>query len=482
MACLMAAASAPPAVAAPAVTAADFTANGDGSVTVTYTLGGDEPAVVTLDALAGGVSVEAVGRFLRRVEGDVNRIVAPGEGTRTITWYARDDLGADFGSVPDFQITVNVWKTNDPPAYMVYDLEEETVRYYTSSNALPQGGAVTGPYGDVYSENRLLLRRVNAANVRWLMGSTSEPGRDKNREASHYVTLTNDYYMGVLELTKYQWLFVGGSDFFVRPDPGWISCDPQPIAAISYNTVRGRYCYWPDPPLADSWLGRLRALTGFAFDLPSETQWEFAARAGHYNGYWGDGSPIASTVTGGTDANLDRLAWWRNMGKSATNVGSRQPNSWGIYDMHGNVWEWTLDVDQANIAANTYGQVVEPSNRTVDNTMIVRGGCYYTNNGGCRSAQRGTNLANDANTNGKCGFRLCLMLPGQSLQATPNDAPRPFSPASSFTTAAHALELSALSSDVSDDTGLDTRFFTDGLSPAGPLVSTKWAGTFVIIR
>ena len=469
------------ALADPSVTAASFQPNGDGSVTVTYTLAGEEPAVVTLDASLGGVPIGQSGRCVRRVTGDVNRVVEA--GTRTAVWYARDDLGADGGDFASLQVTVNAWKTNDPPAYMDYDLESKDVRYYTSSNALPGGGAVTGPNADIYAENRLLLRRVNAANVRWQMGSaSSEPGRDSSREAPHDVTMTNDYYMGVFELTKYQWMFIDGTNIFSRPDPGWIACDSQPISAISYDEVRGQYCYWPDAPLAGSFLGKLRAFTGFDFDLPSETQWEFAARAGHYSGFWGDGSPIASTVTSGKDANLDRMAWWRNMVKPATSVGSRQPNDWGFYDMAGNVWEWTLDVNKANITANTYGQVVEPSNRNANNSMIVRGGCYYTVNAGCRPAQRGTNAANDKNANGKCGFRICLTLPGQAVLATPYTEARPFTPASSLTVGVGALDLTTLSLATSGDTALDTRLFTEDESDAGPLITTKWVGTIIIFR
>ena len=469
------------ALADPSVTAASFQPNGDGSVTVTYMLAGEEPAVVTLDASLGGVPIGQSGRCVRRVTGDVNRVV--GAGTRTAVWYARDDLGADGGDFASLQVTVNAWKTNDPPAYMDYDLENREVRYYTSSNALPGGGAVTGPFAGLYSEHHLLLRRVNAANVRWQMGSVSgEPGRDPNREAPHYVTMTNDYYMGVFELTKYQWMFIDGTNIFSRPDPGWISCDPQPISAISYDEVRGQYCYWPDAPLAGSFLGKLRTFTGFDFDLPSETQWEFAARAGHYSGFWGDGSPIASTVTSGKDANLDRMAWWRNMVKPATYVGSRQPNDWGFYDMAGNVWEWTLDVNKANITANTYGQVVEPSNRNANNSMIVRGGCYYTANSGCRPAQRGTNAANDKNANGKCGFRICLMLPGQAALATPYTEVRPFTPASSFTTALGSLDEASAATADSGNAALDTLLFTESSSVAGPLVTTKWQGTFILVR
>jgi hypothetical protein len=114
--------------------------------------------------------------------------------------------------------------------------------------------------------------------------------------------------------------------------------------------------------------------------------------------------------------------------------------------------------------------------------MIVRGGCYYTANAACRPAQRGRNAANDKNSNGKCGFRICLTLPGQAVLATPYTEARPFTPASSLTVGVGALDLTTLSLATSGDTALDTRLFTEDESDAGPLITTKWVGTIIIFR
>jgi len=454
---------------APAVTAASFTVNGDGTVAVSYTLA-DAPAIITLDVLDNGVSIGD--GHVRRLAGDVNKVVEPGE--RSATWYANADWE---GSSDSLQVKVSAWKTNAPPDYLSVDLENGDVRYYTSSNSLP--AAVTSdPYAGIYSESRLLLRRINAANVRWPMGSPSdESGRSAGREAIHYVTMTNDFYIGVFELSQYQWRAIEGTNLVNCKNTAWVGRDAMPVESVSYNWIRGEYCYWPDAPLADSFLGRLRARTGLAFDLPSESQWEYAARAGHYVGCWGDGSEM-------TAENLKRLAWYSgNNPGGPTYIGMKAPNDWGLYDVLGNCWEWTLDNYVANITANTRGEIEEPSDRTSDAKLIVRGGCYYSGMDYARPAQRGTNSASDTNTNGKCGFRLCLTLPGVAALDTPLTETPASEPAASLTSAAQSYEA-AVSCVAVTATGatLDTRVDGSAESDAGTLDTTAIKGALLILR
>lgn len=393
----------------PAVTAAAFTVNGDGTVAVSYTLA-DAPAIITLDVLDNGVSIGD--GHVRRLVGDVNKVVEPGE--RSATWYANADWE---GTSDSLQVKLSAWKTNAPPDYLSVDLENGDVRYYTSSNSLP--AAVTSdPYAGIYSESRLLLRRINAANVRWPMGSPNdEYGRSAGREAIHYVTMTNDFYIGVFELSQYQWRAIEGTNLVKCKNTAWVGRDAMPVEAVSYNWIRGEYCYWPDPPLADSFLGRLRARTGLAFDLPSESQWEYAARAGNY----GQRTGVGTVQTYAYGTSLMRFGKSEpESGNTLTTedgtaaVGSYLPNDWGLYDTLGNVWEFCLDGAVTDITANSHGEIALFADSDMPNSgyLVVRGGCYYSNAYDARPGMRGSAVPNNA-WNGSRGFRVCYTIPNE---------------------------------------------------------------------
>ena len=178
-------------------------------------------------------------------------------------------------------------------------------------------------------------------------------------------------------------------------------------------------------PAPDSFLGLLRLKTGLDFDLPSEAQWEFAANAGNGSGYWNDGSAILNEDL---DENLNLLGRYKN--NPATNssesppattsptdggtaiVGSYAPNAWGLYDMHGNVWEWCLDWyadDITGIGGKVNIDPETPANTLSGNpasgaSRVRRGGSWNFAAGDCRSANR--NYANPAARYNALGFRL----------------------------------------------------------------------------
>ena len=160
-------------------------------------------------------------------------------------------------------------------------------------------------------------------------------------------------------------------------------------------------------------LPKVRAATGMPLDLPSEAQWEYACRSGHGEGYWNEGSPIVHyTENEKTDANLDNLGNYGNdwNSKYFAVVGSYNPSSWGLYDMHGNVSEMCLDWRDNDISAYTFGEIASngaflPDGTTAGTEKIVRGGNYCSIPGYCRSAERYS--YNPATHKHEAGFRLC---------------------------------------------------------------------------
>ena len=379
---------------------------GEGRVEVTYGLS-DAPAIVTVDFLTNGVSIGEAN--FTGVWGDVNRLVVA-DGTYRIQWRPDRDWN---GNLADVTAVVTAWDPMMPPDYLVVGVEATNdVRYYVSTNALPDGGLAN----DIYRQRRLVMRKIPAKGVTWRMGApANEPGQ-KTRdgittdtelsETPHLVTLTNDYYMGIYPLTYRQYVCI----------MGWIGVtanasagdDRYPRDNTSYNEIRGTG--WPADghSVADgSFLAYMRAKTGVDFDLPTEAEWEYACRAGTATGF-NNGLDLTWMISTGV---LDPLAWYNGYngpykpGNVAHAVGLLQPNAWGLYDMHGGIWEWCLDWVAGSdgvIGANT--ETVSPAGLATGSYRAVRGGCYATDAYKCRSGFRGCKAP--ATKDAFRGFRL----------------------------------------------------------------------------
>ena len=398
-------------------------------VTITYQLT-DAPAVVTLDIQTNANTSAAAndpgwtsigGAAICNAQGDVWRKVgndlAQGQTfSGTITWHPDQSWkGPDENG---FKIAANgararvtAWPLDNTPDYMVVDVsaaaQPNTQKYYPAVEFLP--GGLLGK--DEYRTTSIVMRKIMAKDVTWTMGSTAlETRRNSTREATHQVTLTNNYYIGVFEITQAQWDLIQPSRLAPSYYNNAADRAMRPVEQVCYNEIRNaansttaNAAYdWPNDPNPSSFLGLLRTKTGIDFDLPSEAQWEFAARAGNGDTKWGDGSGIFNTDT---DSNLDMLGRYQRNGGQVLNgtsyaspaqscgktngtgiVGSYAPNTWGIYDMHGNVWEWCLDWYADNIMTlNGAVNTASGANR------VDRGGCWNSTAGGCRSAYRGRN-------------------------------------------------------------------------------------------
>ncbi|MEC8043982.1 MAG: SUMF1/EgtB/PvdO family nonheme iron enzyme [Verrucomicrobiota bacterium] len=218
------------------------------------------------------------------------------------------------------------------------------------------------------------------------MGSpTNEVGRDAN-ETEHNVTLTQGFYLGKYEVTQaqYEAVMVGNSDG-LSATPSQYSGNPnRPVEKVS----------WVD---AQIFLTRLNAQqsanipSGWAYVLPTESQWEYACRAGTSTMYsWGD-SITASNAN------------YASSGLSQTrDVGNYAANPWGFFDMHGNVWEWTADWYQA--AYPIGNPVIDPTGPASGSSRVLRGGSWAVGGPGLRSAKR-KNYAS-SNRYANIGFRV----------------------------------------------------------------------------
>ena len=200
------------------------------------------------------------------------------------------------------------------------------------------------------------------------MGSpASEPGRQAN-ETQHEVTLTKPFYMGKYEVTQEQWQSIMGSNPSSR-----IKGEKLPVTNVS----------WED---CQEFIKKVNASTKGGYRLLTEAEWEYACKAGTSTAY-----SVGDSLTK-SEANIDN-----SMTKT---VGNYMPNVFGLYDMHGNVWEWCEDWS----AAYTGDGVTNPKGAATGTSRVLRGGSFLTDVSGARSSFR--NYDAPSGRFSSVGFRL----------------------------------------------------------------------------
>jgi formylglycine-generating enzyme required for sulfatase activity len=202
------------------------------------------------------------------------------------------------------------------------------------------------------------------------MGSPSGVGED-NEHPQHRV-MGQSFYMGKYEVTQAQWQAVMGTN------PSYFkNCDQCPVEQVSWND-------------AQEFIYKLNKVgDGYTYRLPSEAEWEYACRAGTTGDYAGD---------------LDSMAWYsKNSGDKMRPVGQKQANAFGLYDMHGNVWEWCEDVWHENYnGAPSDGSAWMSGGDS--SSRVFRGGSWGYLANYLRSADRGRNAPDFYNS--YIGFRV----------------------------------------------------------------------------
>lgn len=217
---------------------------------------------------------------------------------------------------------------------------------------------------ETFSVNGVTFDMIRVDGGSFMMGS-SDPEANSDERPVHSETVPT-FWIGKTEVTQALWLAVMGSN------PSNFRGDNLPVEKVSWF-------------MCQEFVERLSNLTGRVFRLPTEAEWEYAARGGRNSrGY---------KYSGGND--LWRLGWYdENSSRSTHPVGTKLPNELGIYDMSGNVWEWTADLYSSNYSLYRNGG------------RVNRGGGWSNGARSCRAALRNSSAPSDCFSN--VGLRLAL--------------------------------------------------------------------------
>ena len=222
----------------------------------------------------------------------------------------------------------------------------------TATGSTLSGNTITIPV-----KNGISIDMVRVEAGTFTMGATAEMKEPYDDEKpTHRVTLTNDYYIGKYEVTQALWQAVMGNN------PSSFKGDNLPVEQVSWNDCQ-------------KFISQLNRITGKTFRLPTEAEWEYAARGGNKSrGYQYSGSN-----------NLSDVAWYTdNSGYKTHTVGTKQPNELGIYDMSGNVLEWCQDW----YGIYSSSSQINPTGATSGSDRVNRGGSWLYDARDSRSSYR----------------------------------------------------------------------------------------------
>jgi len=388
--CLLSLAATCVAVADTTVTAA-VSQPDPAKIELTYRLAGDAAVITANIETNNGQNVWAPmdDSFTTNLMGDVNmKLTANDNASAALPYRVYLNLAEALPGVllapGSVRINLEVWKLDALPTFMAVSLVDSgTIKFYRSAAALP--GGITDKR---YKGDWILMRKIPAAGVVWTMGDGGDQETSAMKSTPHKVTLTDDYYLAVYETTyrQYELIYKAlGSPSALTPDTCWgketavasgESRDFMPVGSVSWEDLRGVHgmngVVWcstnqSSTVYSGSVFNRLRRCTGLMkCDLPTEAQWEYACHAG-----------TATTYHTGNDPEL--AGWTEDYpttieGKAQKHeVGKRTPNAFDLYDMHGNVSEWCLDIFMNDLGS---AAVVNPYGAESGGQRSIRGGCF----------------------------------------------------------------------------------------------------------
>jgi formylglycine-generating enzyme required for sulfatase activity len=229
---------------------------------------------------------------------------------------------------------------------------------------------------------------ADGINMVWIapgsfqMGDSTGKGDPGDRPV-HQVRLTAGYWLGEGDVTQKQWTAVMGNN------PSQFQGENLPVDNVSWDDATAFCQKFTE---SERGIGHLPA--GMEYRLPTEAQWEYACRAGASGDYADD---------------LDAMAWYLSNSEGRTHeVKTKRPNAWGLYDVHGNVWQWCSDW----YGRYSAGAQVDPTGPSTSSAVLraLRGGSWYCAGLSCSSASR--SLYPPWSRNRNIGFRLAAVLPG----------------------------------------------------------------------
>ena len=242
-----------------------------------------------------------------------------------------------------------------------------------SANYIPKGWRLSDNFVALktFTVNGVTFNMIGVKKGTFNMGSTT----NSNEKPVHSVTLTKSYYIGETEVTQELYKAVMGTN------PSYYTGNQRPVEQVSWNDCQ-------------TFISKLNTLTGKTFRLPTEAEWEFAARGGNDSkGYTYSGSNTVSDV-----------AWYYSNCNSHYPVKSKSSNELGIYDMSGNVWEWCQDWYGSSYYSSSSS--TDPTGPTSGSYRVFRGGSWRNGATDCRVAYRNNDTPTFTYNN--IGFRLAL--------------------------------------------------------------------------
>lgn len=310
----------------------------DKELTVTYSL--DAPAAIRLRVVSHIGDQIYISDPIQNLSGDVGPKVTAGTEKRILAYDMPEIRGLD---------------TNE--FHFIVEVDDGSVNVYVNDYVLKMLPVEGGTFKMGYDGKRGTFYHCESA------------------EPAHKVTV-GTFYLAQYEVTQQLWMTVMDSN-----PSKWQGNDSLPVESVSWNDVQ-------------VFIARLSQITGYRFRLPTEAEWEFAARGGNK----GKGH-----LYPGTSKNLEDYAWLGvNSGNHTHPVGQKLPNELGLYDMAGNVWEWCNDWASDYTSAEQYN----PQGPKTGENKIARGGCMISPAWGCSVSDRCWYLPDHGY--GFYGFRLAL--------------------------------------------------------------------------